>query len=135
MPKVKIKDKEYDADEGGYLRDPDKFDKDWMKHVGKAHGIEELTEEHKILIDAVREYYSKTGIMPMARELSVMTRIKIRSMNKLFPTGLGRVMCQMSGLSPDHGLFRGRLPRHEVHRAVAKQKAIARRVAKHGEDA
>ena len=103
MPTVKYKGKAYEADEDGFLMDPEKWDIDWAHYVKDSEGISELTDEHWKVIHYLQEYYKKNGIAPMVRIMTKVTGYKLKQIYELFPSGPGKGACKMAGLAKPTG--------------------------------
>ena len=100
---VEFQGKTFEVDEDGFLLDFNTFSEEWMEHVKKEEGIEELTDEHKMVIDVLQDYYKKNGIAPMVRVLSKLTKFKLKHIYVLFPSGPGKGACKMAGLPKPTG--------------------------------
>lgn len=100
---VEFQGKTFDVDEDGFLLDFNTFSNEWMEYVKKEEGIEELTDEHKLVIDVLQDYYKKNGIAPMVRVLSKLTKFKLKHIYELFPSGPGKGACKMAGLPKPTG--------------------------------
>jgi tRNA 2-thiouridine synthesizing protein E len=103
MPEVEFDGKTYSVDEDGFIDDFNNWDEGWMKYVKTQEGIEELTDEHKKVIDVLQDYYKKNGIAPMVRILSKVTKFKLKYIYELFPSGPGKGACKMAGLPKPTG--------------------------------
>jgi len=103
MPEVEFEGKTYAVDEDGFIDDFNNWDEGWMKYVKTQEGIEELTDEHKKVIDVLQDYYKKNGIAPMVRILSKVTKFKLKYIYELFPSGPGKGACKMAGLPKPTG--------------------------------
>ncbi|CAK8721714.1 Sulfite reductase, dissimilatory-type subunit gamma [Candidatus Electronema halotolerans] len=104
MPTIEHNSKTYDVDEDGFLLNgSESWDEDWVDYVKGIEGIGELTEEHKKVIDALKEYYQKNGIAPMVRILSKTTGFPLKRIYELFPSGPGKGACKMAGLPKPTG--------------------------------
>ena len=100
---ITVGDKQFDIDEDGFLLDFNSFADEWITHVMKEEGIEELTDEHKLVVDVLQDYYKKNGIAPMVRVLSKLTKFKLKHIYELFPSGPGKGACKMAGLPKPTG--------------------------------
>jgi tRNA 2-thiouridine synthesizing protein E len=78
MPTVEFMGKTFSVDEDGFIDTYENWCQEWVQHVKKEEGIEELTEEHTKVIQVLQEYYEKNGIAPMVRVLSKVTGFKFR---------------------------------------------------------
>jgi len=103
MPTVEYEGTSYDVDEDGFIDDFVNWDEGWMYYVKSSEGIDELTDEHKKVVDVLQEYYKKNGIAPMVRILSKVTGYKLKYIYELFPSGPGKGACKMAGLPKPTG--------------------------------
>ncbi len=103
MGTIEFEGKSYSVDEDGFIDDFNNWDEGWMKYVKTQEGIEELTEEHKQVIEVLQDYYRKNGIAPMVRILSKVTKFKLKYIYELFPSGPGKGACKMAGLPKPTG--------------------------------
>ncbi|MCG8471071.1 MAG: TusE/DsrC/DsvC family sulfur relay protein [Desulfobacterales bacterium] len=100
---IEYNGKTFDVDEDGFLLDFNQFSEEWLEVVMKEEGISELTDEHKLVIDVLQDYYKKNGIAPMVRVLSKLTKFKLKHIYELFPSGPGKGACKMAGLPKPTG--------------------------------
>lgn len=103
MPDIDFEGTTYAVDEDGFIDDFNNWDEGWMRYVKTQEGIEELTDEHKKVIDVLQDYYKKNGIAPMVRILSKVTKFKLKYIYELFPSGPGKGACKMAGLPKPTG--------------------------------
>jgi len=103
MPTIEFEGTSYDVDEDGFIDDFVNWDEGWMRCVKSSEGIDELTDEHKKVVDVLQEYYKKNGIAPMVRILSKVTGYKLKYIYELFPSGPGKGACKMAGLPKPTG--------------------------------
>ncbi len=89
----------YEVDEDGFLLNgSEEWDTNWVDYVKSVESIGDLTNEHRKIMNALREYYEKNGIAPMVRILSKTTRFSEKKIRQLFPGQTGRIICMISGL-------------------------------------
>jgi tRNA 2-thiouridine synthesizing protein E len=103
MAELEFKGKKFDVDEDGFILDYSQFCDEWVEYVKAQEGIDELTEEHKLVVKVLQEYYEKNGIAPMVRVLSKLTKFKLKHIYELFPSGPGKGACKMAGLPKPTG--------------------------------
>jgi len=103
MPEVESMGKTFSVDEDGFIDDYSNWSEEWVQHVKKEEGIDELSEEHTKVIKVLQEYYEKNGIAPMVRVLSKVTGFKLKHIYELFPSGPGKGACKMAGLPKPTG--------------------------------
>ena len=95
--------KNFTVDEDGFIDSFDSWCEEWVQWVKTQEGIEELTDEHRKVIDVLQDYYKKNGIAPMVRILSKVTGFKLKHIYELFPSGPGKGACKMAGLPKPTG--------------------------------
>jgi len=103
MAEIEFEGKSFEIDEDGFLLDFNQFTPEWVQYVKGQEGIEELTDEHKMVVDVLQDYYKKNGIAPMVRVLSKLTKCKLKHIYELFPSGPGKGACKMAGLPKPTG--------------------------------
>lgn len=103
MPQVEFAGKTFTVDEDGFIDDYANWSEEWVQYVKKEEGIDELNDEHRLVIKTLREYYEKNGIAPMVRVLSKVTGFKLKHIYELFPSGPGKGACKMAGLPKPTG--------------------------------
>ncbi|MFC1829767.1 TusE/DsrC/DsvC family sulfur relay protein [Thermodesulfobacteriota bacterium] len=103
MATVEFMGKEFTVDEDGFIDSFDNWSEEWVQWVKNQEGIEELTEEHRKVIEVLQDYYKKNGIAPMVRILSKVTGFKLKHIYELFPSGPGKGACKMAGLPKPTG--------------------------------
>ncbi len=103
MPTVEFGGKSFTVDEDGFIDDYTNWSEEWQQYVKKEEGIDELNDEHKKVVEVLREYYEKNGIAPMVRVLSKVTGFKLKHIYELFPSRPGKGACKMAGLPKPTG--------------------------------
>ena len=103
MPTVEFNGESFSVDEDGFIDDYSNWSEGWVQFVKKEEGIDELNDEHRLVINTLREYYEKNGIAPMVRVLSKVTKFKLKHIYELFPSGPGKGACKMAGLPKPTG--------------------------------
>jgi dissimilatory sulfite reductase related protein len=103
MGTIEFMGRSFSIDEDGFIDDYTNWGEEWVQYVKKEEGIDELNEEHRLVIKTLREYYEKNGIAPMVRVLSKVTGFKLKHIYELFPSGPGKGACKMAGLPKPTG--------------------------------
>jgi TusE/DsrC/DsvC family sulfur relay protein len=103
MPTVEFNGQTFNVDEDGFIDSFENWNEEWVQWVKKEEGIDELTDEHKKVIEVLQDYYKKNGIAPMVRVLSKVTGFKLKHIYELFPSGPGKGACKMAGLPKPTG--------------------------------
>ncbi|MEE8397588.1 MAG: TusE/DsrC/DsvC family sulfur relay protein [Desulfobacterales bacterium] len=103
MPQVEIGGDTFEVDEDGFIDSYENVNENWIQHVKKVEGIEEVTDEHRLVLKTLQDYYEKNGIAPMVRILTKVTGFKLKHIYELFPSGPGKGACKMAGLPKPTG--------------------------------
>jgi len=103
MPIIEFEGQTFNVDEDGFIDDFDNWNETWVRYVRLAEGVEELTDDHWLVIKFLQDYYKKNGIAPMIRILSKETGFKLKYIYELFPSGPGKGACKMAGLPKPTG--------------------------------
>ncbi len=103
MATVEYMGKEFTIDEDGFIDNFENWSEEWVMWVKDQEGIEELTDEHRKVVEVLQDYYKKNGIAPMVRILSKVTGFKLKHIYELFPSGPGKGACKMAGLPKPTG--------------------------------
>lgn len=103
MAEVEYNGEKFPVDEDGFILDFNLWTKNWVQYVKEQEGIDELTDEHWLVINVLQDYYKKNGIAPMVRVLSKLTKFKLKHIYELFPSGPGKGACKMAGLPKPTG--------------------------------
>lgn len=103
MPHVEFDGDSFEVDEDGFIDAYENYNENWVQYVKKEEGIEEITDEHRLVLTTLQDYYEKNGIAPMVRVLSKVTGFKLKKIYELFPSGPGKGACKMAGLPKPTG--------------------------------
>ena len=103
MAMVTLGGKQIDIDEDGFIQDPSLWNADVAADLAKTEGVDELTDEHWIVINFLREYYLEYEIAPMIRKVCRGTKMKLKKIYELFPSGPAKGACKVAGLPKPTG--------------------------------
>ncbi len=95
--------KELEVDEDGFIQDPDQWDKGVAADLAKTEGVDNLTDDHWIVVDFLRDYYLEFNMAPMIRKLCKKTGFKLKEIYDLFPSGPAKGACKVAGLPKPTG--------------------------------
>jgi len=73
MAEVELGGKMVEIDEDGFIQDPDVWDKAVAASLAQTEGVDDLTEDHWVVVDYLREYYLEYNMAPMIRKLCKST--------------------------------------------------------------
>ncbi|MGD9385409.1 MAG: TusE/DsrC/DsvC family sulfur relay protein [Thioalkalispiraceae bacterium] len=59
-----------EVDEDGFLLDPERWNANLASTLASQFGIESLTDEHWLVINALRDYFNKFGVAPAMNHIS-----------------------------------------------------------------
>ena len=100
---MNIAGKQVEIDEDGFLVNPEDWNEDVVKAFAWLEDVSELTEDHWILIDYLRNYYKHFGIAPMIRKMCKDTGFTLKQIYDLFPSGPAKGACKLAGLPKPTG--------------------------------
>ncbi|MDR2368046.1 MAG: TusE/DsrC/DsvC family sulfur relay protein [Deltaproteobacteria bacterium] len=103
MPQKEINGKSYPVDDEGFLLDHCLWDEDWVRNVSEEEEIEEMTDDHRSVLEALRLYRDKNGAPPRVRDMTAVTGFKMKYIYEMFPSGPGKGACKMAGLPKPEG--------------------------------
>jgi len=103
MAVLEINGKTIELDEDGFMVDPNLWDEDVAIALAKTEEVEELTEEHWIVVNYLRDYFKEFGIAPMIRKVTKSTGFKLKEIYELFPSGPAKGACKIAGLPKPTG--------------------------------
>jgi tRNA 2-thiouridine synthesizing protein E len=104
MEAFAYKDKKYDLDERGYLKNFDEWDTDFAEGMARELNYGGgLTKEHFDVINYIRETYRSTGRCPLVYETCRMNGLRIKELKRLFPSGYLRGACRLAGITYKEG--------------------------------
>jgi len=99
MPLIDSQNRKIIVDDDGFLQNPE----DWNEIVASAlalsDGIKELTSEHWLIINYLRNYFKQFGVVPMIKKLCTDTGFTLKKIYELFPSGPSKGACKVAGLS------------------------------------
>ena len=103
MAEVEFGGKLLEIDEDGFIQDPDLWDEAVASDLAKTEGVDELTEDHWVLVNYIRGYYLEFQMAPMIRKVCKSTGFKLKEIYELFPSGPAKGVCKVAGLPKPTG--------------------------------
>ncbi len=92
------------TDDDGFLLDPEDWDESFAHNTAQISELE-LSEDHWMIINIIRELYEQSGIVPELRTILKSLREKIgkehatrKFVYTLFPYGYGQQACKIAGM-------------------------------------
>lgn len=109
-----FKGKTYEVDQDGFLVDHREWDDDFAEGAAPSVKIPtSLTKEHWDVIYCIRQLYQELGRCPLVHETCRRTRLHLKELETLFPTGYLRGACKLAGVTYKEGYVS-----HSYHLAV-----------------
>jgi len=103
MPEVNFDGTIIEVDEDGFIQDTDIWNEALAAAIAEREDIAELTDEHWVVVNYLREYYLQFGIAPMVRKLCKKTGFNLKYIYELFPSGPAKGACKIAGLPKPTG--------------------------------
>lgn len=104
MPILKVKERNIEINEEGFLVNPEEWDQELAEALAKSQeDIDELTDDHWKVIDYIRNYYLEKNIAPMVRKVCRNSGFNLKYIFKLFPSGPAKGACKVAGLPKPDG--------------------------------
>ncbi len=108
---IEVGDKKIDVDEDGFIHKWDDWSEDAANVLAKTENVDELTKEHWVVVNYLREYYTQYKIAPMIRlvlketgkRLGQEKAVSNKYIYELFPSGPAKGACKIAGLPKPTG--------------------------------
>lgn len=101
---ITFKNQEILTDDEGFLQNPDDWSIDLMYEIARLNNLQ-LTDDHILIINLVREYYHEYGTTPAMRSLIALLKKKNYNnlcssvqLARLFPQGAAKMASKLAGL-------------------------------------
>ena len=85
----------FDAE--GFMTDPNEWTPEIAAVLASEEGIDELTEQHWVVINFVRDEFAKTGQSPTLRAIGKRSGVNTKELYALFPNGPIKKAAKISG--------------------------------------
>jgi dissimilatory sulfite reductase related protein len=103
MARTTLGGQEIEVDEDGFIQEPDKWNKAVAEDVAKTEDAYPLSDEAWTVVNYLRDYYVKYEIAPPIRMLTKQTKIDLKRIYELFPSGPAKGACKVAGLPKPTG--------------------------------
>ncbi len=103
MPEINLEGIVIDVDEDGFIQDPNIWNEAMAMAIAKTEEVEDLTDDHWVVVNYLRNYYKEFGIAPMIRKLCKETGFNLKYIYELFPSGPAKGACKIAGLPKPTG--------------------------------
>ena len=103
MPIFEKDDVKIEVDEDGFMQEPDEWNEKVALALAGTEAVDELTEDHWVVVNYLRNYYLEFGVAPMIRKLCKETKFPLKKIYELFPGGPAKGACKVAGLPKPTG--------------------------------
>ncbi len=104
MPALDYRGTPLEVNEQGFLLNPKEWNEDVALFLAEdQEGLTGLGADHWTVIHFVRGFWEEHGLAPMIRVLCKATRLKLKTIYELFPSGPAQGACKLAGLPRPDG--------------------------------
>ncbi len=103
MAKAILGGREIEVDEDGFIQEPDKWNKEVAEDIAKTENAYPMSEDAWRLVNYLRDYYVKYEIAPPVRMVTKQTKLDLKKIYELFPSGPAKGACKVAGLPKPTG--------------------------------
>jgi tRNA 2-thiouridine synthesizing protein E len=103
MPTKTVAGSEVTVNDEGFFEDPDQWTEDMAPELAREEGIEELNDDHWVVINYMRKEYFEKGTGPTVRALGKTSGVSVKELYKLFPKGPAKIAARVSGIPKPRG--------------------------------
>lgn len=102
MQTLETKNKVYPLDDDGFLINPEQWDRDFAEAMAPSLGVPSLTPSHWNVLNFIRSTYLQTESVPIVHKTCKTHNLKIKQLERLFPSGYQRGACKLAGVPSLH---------------------------------
>lgn len=95
--------KTIETTEDGFLINAADWNQDVAQAIAKEEGIEELNDRHMLVVNFMREVFTKTGDGPSIRKLTKESGVPTKELYELFPKGPAKKAARIAGIPKPKG--------------------------------
>jgi tRNA 2-thiouridine synthesizing protein E len=103
MPTQTIAGNTVDRNDEGFFTDPNQWTEEMAPELANAEGIDELTENHWLVIRFMRSEYFEKGTGPTVRMLGKTSGVSVKELYQLFPKGPAKIADKIAGIPKPRG--------------------------------
>ena len=103
MTTALIADTPVEVDAEGFLTHADQWNEQIAAEIARAHGIDELSPRHWLVVSFMRDRYLKTGSAPSIRALGKESGVPVKELYELFPKGPAKLAAKIGGIPKPRG--------------------------------
>ena len=91
----------FDAE--GFMTDPNEWTPEIAAVLASEEGIDELTDQHWVVINFVRDEFAKNGQSPTLRSIGKRSGVNTKELYALYPKGPAKKVARVAGLGKPKG--------------------------------
>jgi tRNA 2-thiouridine synthesizing protein E len=100
MPTIATAGRIFEIDETGFLLDSTTWHDSYATAMAASCDIPgELTDDHWKVIHFIRDSFRETGQCPLVYQTCRANKLRLRDLNRLFPSGYLRGACKLAGVT------------------------------------
>ena len=103
MAQIELNGRAYDVDEDGFMENPEVWNEQAAADFATTEGVDSMTDDHWTVVNFIRDYYQQFGTAPMIRKLCKQTKMDLKTIYELFPSGPAKGACKIAGLPKPTG--------------------------------
>ena len=104
MPTLDYDGTPLEVSEAGFLVRPEEWSEDVALFLARdQEGLSALGADHWAVIRYIRAFYLEHGLAPMIRKMCKATRLTLKTLYVLFPSGPAKGACKVAGLPRPDG--------------------------------
>jgi len=103
MPNKTIAGTTVVVNDDGFFTDPEQWTEAMVPEMAAAEGIDELTEDHWLVLKFMRAEYFDKGTGPTVRALGKTSGVSIKQLYLLFPKGPAKMAAKLAGIPKPRG--------------------------------
>ncbi len=103
MPIARYAGREVEVNGEGFFEDPNCWTEEMAPEIAKTEGIDELTEDHWLVIKFMRTEFAEKGTGPTVRALGKTSGVSVKELYALFPKGPAKIAAKIAGIPKPRG--------------------------------
>lgn len=98
MPALRLKDREVETDDDGFLQRWEDWDREAAICLARLEAVPDMTDKHWQVVEYMRECFGRSGRAPRILKLCEELQLRFSQLYELFPTGPVKGCCRIAGL-------------------------------------
>ena len=103
MPTKTVAGTTVEVTDEGFFEKPESWTETMASELAKEEGIDELTEQHWMVLRFMRQEYQQKGMAPTVRVLGKTSGVSVKELYQLFPKGPAKTAAKIAGIPKPRG--------------------------------